>query len=235
MKIACAWEHNGNDTLLHAITCPGAFTRGANFAAAIEKMPVEVRSYLLWKGVPTPQEIAVEIAEDYPCELAVCDADSDILFHSEKDPLDPDEYLQLKALALQSASDFLYLYRSIPDKHRSCQPERKTFYGFVPRTAEEMYQHTKNVNAYYFGEIDVPASNDGTILDCRLEGFALLEKMPDFLSNPIHAGSYGEGWTLRKVLRRFLWPDRIHAKAMYRMAVEIFGCDRIPDPFHFAL
>lgn len=40
-------------------------------------------------------------------------------------------------------------------------PARKTFYGAVPRTAEEMYVHTKNVNAYYFGEIGVEAGNDG--------------------------------------------------------------------------
>lgn len=54
-------------------------------------------------------------------------------------------------------------------------PARKTFYGAVPRTAEEMYVHTKNVNAYYFGEIGVEAGNDGDILSCRCEGFARLE------------------------------------------------------------
>ena len=37
----------------------------------------------------------------------------------------------------------------------------------------------------------------------------------DFLENVVVAGSYGEDWSLRKVLRRFIWHDRIHAKAMY--------------------
>lgn len=50
-----------------------------------------------------------------------------------------EEYRELKALALKSAADFLRLYESIPDKDRSCLPPRKTFYGEIPRTAEQMY------------------------------------------------------------------------------------------------
>ena len=47
------------------------------------------------------------------------------------------------------------------------------------------------------------------------------------------AGSYDEEWCLRKVLRRFLWHDLIHAKAMYRMAVKTFGAGAVPDVFRF--
>ena len=53
---------------------------------------------------------------------------------------------------MKSARDFLALYRSIPDKDKSALPPRATFYGEIPRTAREMYKHTKNVNAYYFGD-----------------------------------------------------------------------------------
>lgn len=38
---------------------------------------------------------------------------------------------------------------------------------------------------------------------------------------------------LRKVLRRFIWHDRIHAKAMYRMATKVFGAESIENPFCF--
>lgn len=117
-------------------------------------------------------------------------------------------------------------------KEESCLPFRTTFYGQVPRTAFEMYQHTKNVNDYYFGEIGVETDHQGTILECRERGFALLEKQPDFLSSTVYQGSWDEEWSLRKVLRRFVWHDRIHAKAMYRMAVKTFG-NRIPNVFHF--
>lgn len=120
-------------------------------------------------------------------------------------------------------SAFLSLYQSIPDKHKSNLTARKTFYGITPVTAEEMYEHTKNVNDYYWREIGVSADNDGTILDCRQNAFALLESQPGYLNNPVFNGSYNEQWSLRKVMRRFIWHDRIHAKAMYRMAVQTFG------------
>ena len=96
------------------------------------------------------------------------------------------------------------------------------FYGAVPRTAREMYEHTKNVNAYYFGEIGVEADNEGDILECRRRGFERLEQQPDFLKNAVFDGSWDESWTLRKLLRRFIWHDRLHARAMVRMVKRTF-------------
>ena len=124
-----------------------------------------------------------------------------------------EEYEALKTLVLKSARDFHALYASIPNKQESCLPQRKTFYGNVPRTTQEMYDHTKSVNTYYFAEIGIDADNEGTILECRERGFALLEQTTGFLDNPVLEGSYDELWSLRKVMRRFLWHDRIHAKA----------------------
>ena len=77
------------------------------------------------------------------------------------------------------------------------------------------------------------ADNEGTILDCRRRGFEQLEQVPNFLNNSVFEGRYGESWSLRKVLRRFLWHDRIHVKAMYRMAIKTFGGYEIPNLFHF--
>ena len=96
-----------------------------------------------------------------------------------------------------------------------------------------MYEHTKNVNDYYFAEIGVETDHAGTIAECRRRGFEALERLPDYLENRVFDGSYGELWTMRKVLRRFLWHDRIHAKAMYRMAVKTFGADQVENVFLF--
>ena len=61
-----------------------------------------------------------------------------------------EEYRKLKALVLKSAQDFLALYDSVPDKNGKAASEHKNFYGKVPRSVDEMYAHTKNVNEYYF-------------------------------------------------------------------------------------
>ena len=233
MTINCVWEHNGNDTLLYAVDYIGAYTRGESLEIAKAKMSKEIVSYLKWLGEDTSDNIEVVIAQEKDSDLAIKDADSDVLFESEKAPLAVDEYEKLKALALKSAKDFLSLYESIPDKSATAIAERKTFYGQVPRTADEMYEHTKNVNEYYFAEIEIDADNSGTIYECRKRGFEALEAKPDFLQNAVIEGSYGEDWSLRKVLRRFVWHDRIHAKAMYRMAVKMFGMENVANPFCF--
>ena len=233
MTINCVWEHNGRDTLLYAVDFVGAYTRGETLEAAVRKMQAEICSYLKWCGKKAVTSMDIVIIEEKVSELAICDADSDVLFESEQAPLTTEEYEALKALALKSAKDFLALYESIPDKDAAAAPERKSFYGPVPRTANEMYEHTKNVNTYYFAEIAVDADHDGNIYECRKRGFEALESSPDFLQNTVRKGSYGEDWSLRKVLRRFIWHDRIHARAMYRMAIKVFGAESIVNPFYF--
>lgn len=233
MKIRCVWEHNGSDSILYSESFPGAFSRGESRETAMRKMPAEISSFLKWTEEPVPPVLEVEVVQEKSSELNICDADSDVIFEGERGALELAEYERLKKLALKSARDFLALYEAIPEKNESCLPPRATFYGQVPRTAFEMYEHTKNVNSYYFGEIGVDADNEGSIYECRERGFALLEAWPEFLSNNVYLGSYDEEWSLRKVLRRFIWHDRIHAKAMYRMAVKTFGAECIPNIFKF--
>lgn len=233
MPIRCIWEHNGSDSLLYAESEIGAFARGASLDEAMRKMPEEIRKYRFWLGAEPLSECSIEVIQEKETDLCISDADSDVLFVSEETPLSLEAYHHLKSLAMKSAEDFYALYISIPDKHKSTNPVRKTFYGKAPRTAEEMYQHTKNVNAYYFSEIGVDADHAGTIVQCREKGFETLEAMPGFLSMPVSVGSYNEKWSLRKVCRRFIWHDRIHAKAMYRMALSTFGANAVPDVFGF--
>lgn len=233
MEISCIWEHNGNDTLLYCDQFPGAYARGTNLNEGLGKIPEEIRSYCRWASLPCPEELTPVVAFEQVSDLAIQDADSDVIFPSERLPLTQGEYEWLKGLVLRSARDFHALFLSLPDPDRSALSHRETFYGQVPVTGGEMYAHTKSVNSYYFAEIGVEADSRGTILACRERGFAALEKNPDFLTAPAEEGSYGEIWSLKKVLRRFLWHDRIHARAMYRMAVKTFGEGAVPDIFRF--
>jgi len=233
MIVHCVWEHNKNDSLIFSSNVIGAFSRGASKEEALNKMPAEIESYFLWVGEVPPSSIETMITQEKVSDLRINDADSDVLFDTEKEDLSIEQYTRLKTLVLKSANDFLRLYDSFPDKDRSVLPARETFYGALPRSASEMYSHTKNVNSYYWGEIGLEVSNDGTIAENRLRGFEALESRGDFLSGRVYDGSYGELWSVPKVLRRFLWHDRIHAKAMYRMGTATFGADLIPNIFRF--
>lgn len=233
MTEKCVWEHNGNDTLLWSAVHIGVCTRGKTLDDAKTKAQKEISAYCAWMGEPICGDIEALVCEEKVSDLQISDADSDVIFESEKAPLTKDEYFCLKALAMKSARDFQTLYDSIPDKDKSVLPPRKTFYGEIPRTSREMYEHTKNVNNYYFGEIGIETDNAGSIFECREHGFVLVESLPSFPENTVIVGSYGEEWSLRKVLRRFIWHDRIHAKAMLRAAKKTFPNADIADPFLF--
>lgn len=236
MLIEAVVEYNDEGYLVHSSNHIGAFVRGGTKEEALSKFEDEISRYVLWatgERIPTGRTIEINIIQEKKSTLDIADADSDILFESESTPIGINEYETLKNLVLKSAKDFNLLYGSIPDKKVTSLKERRTFYGRVPLTAEEMYAHTNRVTGYYFGEIGIRADFRPDIYVYRAEAFKLAEKAPDYLKSPVHSGAFDELWTLRKVMRRFIWHDRIHAKAMYRMAVRIWGPSGIADPFCF--
>ena len=58
------------------------------------------------------------------------------------------------------------------------------------------------------------------------------EEREELLTGKVCTAPDGERWTLRKLLRRFLWHDRIHARAMWRTAAPLWG-SAVADPFGF--
>lgn len=234
MKIEAVCEYNSGGYLIYAGNLPGAYVRGATENEALAKFAGEARAYLRWCGVcDLPADAPeVEIVQRKESDLQICDADSDVLFDSERKPLTEAEYDRLKLLVLKSARDFRRLYDSIPNPDISGRAPRRTFYGAVPRTPREMYEHTNAVTSYYTGAFGLETENVPDIYANRMQALAELEALPDFLSDKVYIAPDGESWTMRKVLRRFIWHDRIHAKAMWRTAAALWGSE-IKNPFHF--
>lgn len=234
MKIEAVCEYNDLGYLIYAANYPGAFVRGTSENEALAKFPGEVRSYLRWRGETTPGFDAPEIetVQRKLSDLQICDADSDVLFDLERQPMTQAEYEAQKLLVLKSAEDFEALYRSIPNPDISGRPPRRTFYGAVPRTPRQMYEHVNQTTSYYAAAMGVELENLPDLYANRMQVLAEIEQPEDFLEGPVHIAPDGESWTLRKLLRRFLWHDRIHARAMWRTATALWG-DSIANPFYF--
>lgn len=162
------------------------------------------------------------------------DADSDALFPEEKLPMTMVEYISLKSLCLKSARDFMTVYLSIPQKDRGLLKSRKTFYGKIPTTAREMMEHTNNTLSYYAAGVGIDMENLPDFVENRQQLLNKLEELPFFLSNQVYTAPDGEQWTVKKVLRRLLWHDRIHARALYRHAITFWAKERIANPFGFS-
>ena len=144
-------EYNDDGALLWADAYCGAYVRGKTVAEALEKFPKALSRYAHWAyGAPMPNlsEAEFVVTHAYPCELYVEDADSNVLFPSERLPMDMTEYTQKKQLCLKSAQDFEKLLASIPQRDRALRKSRRTFYGKIPCSAREMAEHTNRTLAY---------------------------------------------------------------------------------------
>lgn len=235
-KIRVILEYNEKGYLAYCEDYPGAFSRGASKEQVMDKIKQDLSCYLNWIGrkcylLNTYQ---IEIVQSKQSSLAIQDADTDILFDSEKAPITIDSYRECKDLVLRSAFDFNTLYEAIPDKEFYNQPLQKTFYGFVPRSAKEMYEHTNEVTAYYMNGVGIHMELSEDIFQNRRLAMHLLDERSDLLHNNVIYADDGEAWTLSKVMRRFLWHDRIHAKAMHRMANATWE-NAIPNPYCFKM
>lgn len=230
-------EYSENGAMLWADSYPGAYSRGETVSRALEKFPKALSEYARWAyGAPLPDlsEADFVVTHAYRTDLAVEDADSDVLFPSERLPMDMTEYTQKKQLCIRSAQDFEKLFASVPQKDRSLRKSRRTFYGRIPCSAREMAEHTNRMLAEYANAIGVPFENEGGLPENRKRLFRAIESRPDFLSARVFTDADGELWTLKKLMRRILWHDRIHARALYRLAVSFWGKDRIGNPFFFS-
>lgn len=96
-----------------------------------------------------------------------------------------------------------------------------------------MLQHVDRVGAYYMSRINVEfTATENDLVANRYLCLKLIEvnqqanaNMLTFIDN--------EYWTTAKALRRFIWHDRIHARALYRFAVRTWGYECVCDPFCF--
>lgn len=229
-------EYNEKGAMLWADAYAGAYSRGETVAKALEKFPKALSSFAEWaNGVPLLNlaESDFVVTHAYRTDLAVEDADGDVLFPSERLPMDMTEYTQKKQLCIRSAQDFEKLLASIPQKDRALRKSRRTFYGKLPCSAREMAEHTNKTLSYYAQGLGIPFENEGGLVENRKRLFRAIEATPNFLTPRIREASDGELWTLRKLMRRILWHDRIHAHALYRHAITFWQKDRIANPFCF--
>lgn len=172
MSLRLVDEYNHKGHLIYLEDYPGAYVRGRTQDQALAKIPAELSRYHLWTGQhldPYPI-LDYQIRQGEKSPLPIEDADTGVLFHSERLPLGAEDYAHLKSLVLKSANDFLSLYQSVPAKDQALKAARQTFYGQMPVTASAMYAHTKGVNRYYFASIGLALTGNGGLQQGREEG-----------------------------------------------------------------
>ena len=230
-------EYNDKGVILWSLRYPGAFARGETAAEAVRKLPAACRRYRLWAKLPIEADAAgdeqVRCTRKIKVDAPVEEGFTAALFPEEKLALDMARYTSLKTLCLISARDLEALFASIPQKDRALLKSRRTVYGKVPVTAREMLSHVIEAQRTWSTLFGVNLGESQGLLADRKRLFAGLERQPGYLDGRLVTGPDGELWTLRKLLRRLLWHDALHGRALYRKAITFWQKERIKNPFGF--
>lgn len=235
-------EYNAKGCLIYCANLPGVFVRGRTEEEAISKIANAVEEYLRWiyKEKSWTQEMSAfpsvmtEIVQRFESKRMIEEAETEVLFESELTPVSDEELKYWKKILLDSARDFQVMYDSILDKDVTNKPLRRTFYGCMPQTPREIYEHVNEWTTKYFEKIGISFERSSDIGTNRRVGVELLLKKNACLQQQgIMTDESGEQWTVRKVIRRILWHERIHGKSLYKMAVRLYGKEDVNNSFCF--
>ena len=255
-----AVETNGRGFIGFIVDLPGAYVRGKTEAEAVSKAGLEVSRYLAWIGLGRGPSgggggggggmSRSFVIQRQTTTASVDQGDTMMLLDADRLKMRPDEFHALSDLVLYSGETFESVYRGA--KLKSWTDESRllpAFYGQRPCTIEQVYSHVRKTQAYYLSRLGVPLQDGDFMMMRRLAVNSLRNEFEHGAKGGNGGGRAlvtleGETWTLRKVLRRFVWHDRIHAKAIFRIVrrqeqLGLVGAAVgepvvVVDPFHFS-
>ena len=235
--LSVGFETNGRGYMGFIVELPGAFIRGVTEQEALRKVKKEVSLYLKWLGCEQQHDYKIQIVQRHLSSLQVEDADNEILLEADKETMREEGFRNLCDLVWYSGETFLQLYTNSKLKDWVDESRiRKTFYGDNPKTIQEIFDHVKYCQYYYLSRMKIPEEIDGDFMTMRKFCLEKLEALYHKNNNSLKFEVDNEMWTLKKVLRRFIWHDRIHGKAVTRILEkqkQLRIIDEYDDPFHF--
>ena len=231
-------ETNGLGFIGFIIELPGAFVRGETETRALSKVIDEAVAYHRWTRISYDPPTEILVAQRHNCKLQVQDADCEILLDSDRGIISKPEFSNLMDLAIYSGETFERLYEATRQKDWVDPARvRATFNGPAPKTIREIFQHVDKTQRYYLSRagLETPRISDD-FLAMRIRCMKQLWEQFNQTGNSKVFSVAGEQWTLKKILRRFIWHDRIHGKSIHRMLTKQRNMgliDGVEDPFRF--
>ena len=240
-SMSLGMETNGIGFHGFIVELPGAFVRGSTLEEAVSKVPNEARSYLAWLGKEWAQFSKARVVQTHRSGLMVEDADCEILLSVDSHPMSEKEFRSLVELTKFSGHIFTKLYESTTFRDWIDEARiRTTFYGQNKKTIREIFDHVKRTQYYYLSRAGVHFKEDEAESFLRIRDLAIDDIARLFResgnSKIYHVDK--EKWTLKKILRRFIWHDRIHGKAITRTLErqrQLGVIDKYEDPFMFKI
>lgn len=228
-RLLCEIGPDGSTQIL-VQDLPGCYSRAPTFDEAVRKVPNKIREFLDWLRIhgesieETQYDVETEISETIRGCWPVNLGDSQALFNADLKPLNQEEVDRYLNYMSYAREDLIDLYLRVPKDALEWKPDDST-----PRNIKRIAEHVGEVDLFYIERLrgrrheEWPLNFLETTEEIRKLRMLALSKDERNCSVSYHqpGGWTGttspEGWTARKVLRRFIWHERLHTATMKRL------------------
>lgn len=229
-------ERTGNETgwLAWSLEHLGFATWAPTRAAVVARAPGKLREYVTWSsanGIPAaaatlPPVDVVTVVEHV--------AGDEIAFAHDRLPAASAEIRRCLALLRATRNDLLRAVDGLPDELLDFDPRYRRFAPWARwRTIREVMTHIAATEVGYYlpligyaGPAHDPLAAEPwrELLERgRAETVAFLETLVGSDDRLRLTDGADETWSVRKVLRRLVWHERLHAKSIGRIVSEAVG------------
>ncbi|MCL6522071.1 MAG: type II toxin-antitoxin system HicB family antitoxin [Firmicutes bacterium] len=206
---------------------PGCTSHGESEREALERVPQALQEFWAWlnghgdpEAPPPDTEVRIGAVERSPVESDLREADSEGFFSFDSEPLEPRLLARAKRFRAYARADALALLAELGEE------DLRHPVGRSGRTVGATFDHMAIVDLWYAQRAGVPASAEwqaflltalGELADGwvhrRLEADPVTVRLfpPD-----VWGDGRAERWTPQKTLRRFVWHDLLHLRAIRR-------------------
>jgi predicted RNase H-like HicB family nuclease len=210
---------------------PGCYSRAPTFDGAVTKTPLKIREFLEWlhkHGEPITEDaygVETEVAEIVRGNWPVNLGDSQALFEADLISLDREEVNRCIRFMKYAREDLISLYSGQPKDSLEWKPDAAT-----PRNIKRIAEHVAECSLFYMERIKPRRFEEWplTFLEVadELSIMRLLNLSDEEMNCQVSYHQPGEwtgthqpeGWTARKVLRRFVWHERLHTTTVRKLA-----------------
>lgn len=239
VAVSAAAEEGEAGTILFAFAYPGACGWGPTEADARERLRAGLRSTLDWldahgldhlapRGDVDVEQFDVAVTERVPATGDPRQCDTEGFFEFDRRPYADADVSRTAALLAASRRDLLDAVagRSAPTLDRRLVEDR--------RTVREILDHVAVAEHWYLTRVDLPVDvRDGwrgypddtfeRLTVTRADVERVLRALPDVPAERRSATRVadGERWSVRKVLRRLVWHERLHYRQLVRLLPKV--------------
>lgn len=207
----------------------GCYSRSPTFDEAVAKAPLKIREFLDWLRahgehiIESDYEIETEVSEivrgNWPIKLG----DSQALFKADLRPLGREEVERCIRYIGYAREDFMDLYLSAPGDALEWKPDQST-----PRHIKRIAEHVAEVDLFYIERLKARKFGDWPLGFLEASNELAIMRLSNLSEDEMNcAVSYhppggwtatkAEGWTTRKVLRRFVWHEKLHTSTAKKL------------------